>query len=171
MTTILLPWPPSVNHYWRRAGRRTIISKEGREFRNAVTIVALRQKPRAFGRARLEMQITLCPPDRRRRDIDNSVKATQDALQKVGVFDDDEQIDGLYVSRGPVTPGGKAVVRIREQKTEDIDIVEQAERYLANPASGRNVVAYDLIRRLVTELKWLRGECGFEPPDDEEDQE
>ncbi len=29
-----LPYPPSVNHYWRRVGDRTLISREGRKFRS-----------------------------------------------------------------------------------------------------------------------------------------
>ena len=31
-----LPYPPSVNHYWRRVGARTLISRGGRAFRQAV---------------------------------------------------------------------------------------------------------------------------------------
>lgn len=40
--------------------------------------------------------------------------------------------------------------------TKPDDIVEQAERYLADPASGRNVIAHDLIRFLVAEVRRLR---------------
>jgi hypothetical protein len=31
-----LPYPPSINHYWRRAGRFIHISREGREYRKQV---------------------------------------------------------------------------------------------------------------------------------------
>ena len=31
-----LPYPPSVNHYWRRVGARTLISRTGRAFRASV---------------------------------------------------------------------------------------------------------------------------------------
>jgi Holliday junction resolvase RusA-like endonuclease len=33
---LLLPYPPSINHYWRRAGRFIHISREGREYRKQV---------------------------------------------------------------------------------------------------------------------------------------
>ncbi len=36
MIEITLPWPPSVNTYWRMFKNRMIISKEGREYRVAV---------------------------------------------------------------------------------------------------------------------------------------
>jgi hypothetical protein len=29
---LTLPYPPSVNHYYRRVGPRTLISREGREY-------------------------------------------------------------------------------------------------------------------------------------------
>ena len=30
MLEVELPYPPSINHYWRRVGRTTLISREGR---------------------------------------------------------------------------------------------------------------------------------------------
>lgn len=48
--TYTLPWPPSVNHYWRRVligGKpRTLLSKEGREFKQAA-VGAVRAPVRA----------------------------------------------------------------------------------------------------------------------------
>ena len=34
-----LPYPPSINHYWRRVGARTLISREGRRFRQRVVAI------------------------------------------------------------------------------------------------------------------------------------
>ena len=36
LVTLELPWPPSVNHYYRRVGPRTLISREGRQYRRDV---------------------------------------------------------------------------------------------------------------------------------------
>ena len=36
MIELELPYPPSVNHYYRHVGRRTLISREGRRFRDRV---------------------------------------------------------------------------------------------------------------------------------------
>ncbi len=34
---LTLPYPPSVNHYWRRVGLRTLISREGRTLKGKGT--------------------------------------------------------------------------------------------------------------------------------------
>lgn len=109
-----LPYPPSVNHYWRRVGLRTLISRGGRRYRRDV--VALLAAGRAAPLSgRLELVAHVFPPDGRRRDLDNLQKALCDALQHAGVYADDSQIDRLDVHRGPVVPGGKVVVQITER--------------------------------------------------------
>lgn len=65
-----------------------------------------------LGNARLEMQVTLYPKDRRKQDIDNRIKALWDALTDAGVFNDDEQIDVLMVQRGAIKKGGGCLVMI-----------------------------------------------------------
>ena len=52
------------------------------------------------------------PPDRRKRDIDGYLKALLDSLTHAGVWLDDEQVDSIYITRGEVVKGGKAVVEI-----------------------------------------------------------
>ena len=108
-----LPWPPSVNHYYRRVGNRTLISREGRRYRRAVCSMLCGggpRKPPAGGRIALAMDAY--PPDRRRRDLDNLLKAMQDSLGHAGVYEDDSQIDLLIVRRCEVVKGGKSVVEI-----------------------------------------------------------
>ncbi len=108
-----LPYPPSVNHYWRRVGFRTLISREGRRFRaRVVRLLALQPGHPAAGR--LSVRVTLYPPDARRRDLDNAPKALLDALGHAGAYHDDGQIDELIILRGDVVPGGRAVVEIAE---------------------------------------------------------
>jgi crossover junction endodeoxyribonuclease RusA len=50
--------------------------------------------------------IYVYPPDRRRRDIDNVLKAILDALQRAGVYNDDSQISRLYIERCEPVRGG-----------------------------------------------------------------
>ncbi len=113
---LTLPYPPSVNHYWRRVGRRTLISREGRAFRRNVCALLARgsgngpRKPPAGGRIALAMDAF--PPDRRRRDLDNIQKPVLDALEHAGVYEDDSQIDLLITRRGEVVPEGRLTLEV-----------------------------------------------------------
>lgn len=114
MTELSLPYPPSVNSYYRHVGRRVLISREGRVFRRRVCAIL------AAGRVRplagpLELEIDVHPPDRRRRDLDNVQKALLDALEKGGAYGDDSQIARMVIERKCPCPGGRVVVRLQEK--------------------------------------------------------
>lgn len=100
-----LPWPPSVNTYWRHvvvgSRVRVVISAKGRAYRQAViaAVVAQTQPDRRIVRGRLAVDITAYPPDKRKRDLDNLPKAVLDALEAAGVYADDSAIDELRVRR------------------------------------------------------------------------
>ena len=116
MIELTLPWPPSANRYWRHptkgklAGRH-LISREGRAYRDEVSWRIRRRAPLL---GRLDVQFRAAPPDRRKRDLDNLLKAAQDALSNAGVWGDDEQIDRLFVERLAPVKGGELRVRICE---------------------------------------------------------
>jgi crossover junction endodeoxyribonuclease RusA len=90
------------------------ISKAGKEFKAQVSDYVVEYRVPKLGNARLEMQVILYPRDKRKQDIDNRIKALWDALGDAGVFDDDEQIDILMVSRGAIKKGGGCMVIIEE---------------------------------------------------------
>ena len=97
---LVLPYPPSMNHYWRTArigGRQvTYISEEGKHFRHSVALAVVKlvgTLPDLAGP--IAVSLTLTRPDKRRRDLDNILKATLDALQHAGVYRDDSQIQKL----------------------------------------------------------------------------
>jgi|YNPNPStandDraft_1061719.scaffolds.fasta_scaffold00077_37 crossover junction endodeoxyribonuclease RusA len=118
MLTVELPYPPSVNHYWRRVGPRTLISRQGRAYRREVAAAVERidrvaeQIPLT---GPLSVEVLLYPPDRRRRDLDNTLKGLLDALEHAGVYLDDSLIERLSVEKRDVVEGGKAVVVIRRR--------------------------------------------------------
>lgn len=115
---IVLPWPPSVNHYWRHPTKgalagRTLISEKGREFREAVLKTAQAERWPYFGPdQRLAVRILAYMPDKRRRDLDNLLKSALDALTHAGVWVDDSQIDSLLIERAP-TLGGVLMVEVQ----------------------------------------------------------
>lgn len=108
-----LPYPPSINHYWRRVGPRTLISREGHRFRERVMAIlaALRIQPLI---GRLAVRVEIYPPDNRRRDIDNVQKALLDAMQHGGAYGDDSQIVRLAIEKREPIEGGKTIVRIEK---------------------------------------------------------
>jgi len=110
---IVLPWPPSVNHYWRHVGSKVLISREGREYREAVKALSIAHGWPRFGSHRVSVHIEAWMPDKRRRDLDNVLKSALDSLTHAGVWDDDSQIDGLAIWRAPLL-GGMCRVEVRE---------------------------------------------------------
>lgn len=117
MIDLDLPYPPTVNTYWRKVGNRTLISKKGRTYRRDLVISVAEQMPHLPRlNTRLEVSVTAYPPDNRRRDLDNVLKALLDGMQHAGVYQDDSQIDHLAISRGTTQPEAPRVhVRILER--------------------------------------------------------
>jgi crossover junction endodeoxyribonuclease RusA len=116
MLELELPFPPSTNRLWRRVGARTLLSREGRAYRQAVCSILRERGVRPLG-GRLAAAVELYPPDRRRRDLDNALKGLLDALAHGGAYYDDSQIDHLTIIRRAVVPGGKVTVRLEGLST------------------------------------------------------
>lgn len=63
---LTLPWPPTVNTYYRHVGHKVLISAAGRAYRESVAAVVRAAKPRT---GLLKLTIHFRPPDRRTRDL------------------------------------------------------------------------------------------------------
>lgn len=113
MTVLSLPFPPSNNTYYRRVGAKTLISAKGRTYCKDVTALCQAAGVQKM-EGRLQVVITACPPDRRRRDLDNLCKGLLDALTHGGAWEDDSQIDHLTIKRGPIQAQGCVEVTITE---------------------------------------------------------
>lgn len=106
---LTLPYPPSVNRYWRNVNGRTILSAEGREYRQAVFKVCNGLIPIT---GLVEVHIVATRPDKRKRDLDNLLKATLDACTG-HLWVDDSQIQRLSICWAPgVVPGGAVSVEM-----------------------------------------------------------
>jgi crossover junction endodeoxyribonuclease RusA len=97
MIELTLPWPPTVNTYWRNFNGRTIISAKGREYRKAVADQVLIQRAAKHIDYAMKVTIAAYRPDRRRRDLDNLLKALLDGMANAGVMQDDAVIADLRI--------------------------------------------------------------------------
>ena len=81
-----LPLPPSANRYWRHVGKRVLLSREAREYRDACRLAAVAQhgddllSERVRVRADVYMDL--------RGDLANREKQLMDALEGAVIVDD-----------------------------------------------------------------------------------
>jgi len=111
--TLTLPWPPSVNKYWRTFQGRMIISAEGRSYRKAVADQVLIQRGAKHYTGKLCVVIEAFRPDNRRRDLDNLLKAVLDGCTHAGVWEDDSNIVDLRIYWAELI-GGMLKVKVSE---------------------------------------------------------
>lgn len=110
MTVLDLPFPPTVNTYYRtpttgKLAGRTLISEKGRAYRQLVMDEAVKYRVPMF-QTPVSVSIDVFPPDRRRRDLDNMLKALLDGLVHARILEDDSLINRLLIERCAVAPHG-----------------------------------------------------------------
>lgn len=116
-----LPYPPSVNHYYRHVGPRVLISKAGRRYREVVVSILRSCAIKALN-GEIELHLEAYPPDRRRRDLDNLMKCVLDAMQYAGAYQDDSQIVKISAEKHkPMPPDGMLYIRIKELCSADAE--------------------------------------------------
>jgi len=113
--SIGMPWPPSVNSYWRSivVGKkiRALISRAGRKYRDDAAASLIEQGVGGLRiESRLHVVIVLHGPTDAKRDVDNFTKGIFDALTYAQVWIDDSQVDHLEVIRGTKIKGGHVSV-------------------------------------------------------------
>lgn len=113
----VLPFPPSVNRYYRNVGYRTLLSRDGREYRKRVCSQLAGRVGQPLS-GPLEVQLDLFPPDRRRRDWDNFQKGIWDSLQHAGVYQDDSQIKRAVIEMHEPDGESRAEIRIQPRNEE-----------------------------------------------------
>ena len=110
-----IPYPLSVNQYWRTVRGRIIISETGRVFRQSLKAHIHELMYRKLVKpvvGPLKVEFLVSRPDNRRRDLDNLLKVTLDVMTHAGVWMDDSQIQDLRISWRE--PGNTVTVKIEE---------------------------------------------------------
>lgn len=104
---IILPLPPSANRIWRNFRGRMVKSSEYREWRDDACDRIIKQMD---GQPPLEWftAAMIMPPTR--RDLDNSIKPTLDALQAGGAVEDDKRLRALVISVDDARRGDETVL-------------------------------------------------------------
>src|SRR3990167_5047698 len=95
---LTLPWPPTINNYYATVNKRRIVSEQGRRFRKQVADIVLVERKNKHVEYLIDLYVDLYPPDKRRRDIDNTLKPLLDAMTHAGVYLDDSQIRRMEVT-------------------------------------------------------------------------
>ena len=113
---IHLPWPPTVNSYYGHKLTRkqviTYVKKKGVDYRNAVEAEVVEQVGYLELDEPILLEVILYPPDARKRDLDNYMKALLDACTHAKLWEDDSLIDQLHIYRGRKKPQGLVTLRL-----------------------------------------------------------
>ena len=106
-----LPYPPSINNYYGRNRFGSVyIKAAGKAYRKTVIAKFGRVKPML---SKLSVKIFMYPPDKRKRDVDNVLKASMDALQAANIFKDDSQIYRLLIEKCEPKTNGELYIEIQ----------------------------------------------------------
>jgi crossover junction endodeoxyribonuclease RusA len=111
--TLLLPWPPTLNHYRAVSSNRLVTTQAGKDYRRAVAhAVQVQRQGQPPYRERLHLELDYhAPYPDDRYDLDNFQKALLDALTHAGIWEDDKQIACYRPRKRPSsTPGYVAMV-------------------------------------------------------------
>lgn len=108
-----LPFPPSVNTYYRSVKGRMLISARGRAYRNEVVGAVVKNGLVEQILGPVKFSAVFHQPDKRKRDIDNLFKGLLDSLKYAGCYLDDSQVhhlDARWGRSGEGQPGSVAVI-------------------------------------------------------------
>lgn len=105
-----LPYPPTVNLYWRHIGHKTLISAAGRKYKIDAGNAALRDGMTVI-EGPVEVSLTVYRP-RKVGDLDNVLKALLDSLKGIA-FVDDAQIVAIHAFRDDDKHNPRAEVEVR----------------------------------------------------------
>lgn len=103
LARMILPFPPSLNHYWRKDRGGMHISEDGKKYIARVQQLALlngrgdtEYSLKVLRQPEPKQKLKVCAvfhcPDNARRDLDNLFKVLFDCMTKAKVWHDDSQV-------------------------------------------------------------------------------
>ena len=125
MLRLELPWPPTVNTATTVARGRKITSKKARDYYDHVKAIVSKNRLARSIKGNLLACVTRYPPDRRKRDIDNTNKCLFDSLSKSGVIGDDSQIKISLHADADIIKDGCIVVDLYQINCESIHSIAE----------------------------------------------
>lgn len=113
-TTITLPWPPSKLSRNGSQGDYSGKARSARLYRSDALICALRDaRGVTVGDGPIMLDMTFCPPDKRRRDLDNLLAMSKQGIDAIAeVLRVDDARFEYTLRRGEVAKGGEVVVKL-----------------------------------------------------------
>lgn len=114
MITLSLPYPPSANRLWRAVQGRNIKSREYRDWMIEAYASVLRSLGRPPHKILGPYRMTLVAdrPDKRRRDLSNLLKATEDFLTYCGAIEDDSNATSILMQWSELTPAKPGAITV-----------------------------------------------------------
>ena len=99
-----LPFAPSINRLWRVGKGKKIYKSRVYEDWIAECQVVIFQAKAIPVLGKYKLTIEAVRPDKRRRDVDNLIKAVSDVLESTGLIENDclcEEVIARWVEHGP----------------------------------------------------------------------
>ena len=126
---LMLPLCPSSNRYWssravpskKMPGKYIVLtypSTDAQKYIKHLGEIAIQRGFRFRTEKPLRMDVLVCPRDRREVDAHNYSKCLCDAMEQVGVYENDSQIQDLRERLGPVIKGGRMIVSLWETEPD-----------------------------------------------------
>lgn len=99
----IFPYPPSINHYYgiaKRISRYAVfMTAKTKAWHREVLLTNKIYPEPIFTNPDIKVNIIACPPDKRKRDLDNILKPILDILQHLRVIKDDALIVSLTIEK------------------------------------------------------------------------
>lgn len=108
---LVLPYPPSDNHYYQHGRGKIWIGEKGKSYRKCVGQILQMHRIKTIT-DQVCLEVIVNPPDKRIRDISNLCKCLFDALQHGGLYENDYQIARFSMVRSEIVKGGMIMVTI-----------------------------------------------------------